>query len=365
MDITANIFDSFEELTKRNRDSLQKGYPTFIPLTGFPRTANYVPGFVPGEQIVVTASTGCGKSRFTRKILIKDVLKYANRKGFEVKVFLNSLEETPEKVASTLISEQIYTAHKKEFSFYDIMNYREEPLPESDMNIIQEAKNICSVVYKDLETVHIPSVTGFYKHVRDYMYNTGKIYKGKPGTPLKQVSAGEPWDVYIPDNPYRIVICISDTVDKYPAETIRGKYEDQYNTIKFFSSYYCRQILGMKMNVINCLVQQQVNNKEMIETNYKTGATIVEKLKPSLATLAKCKAVSEDCTLGLGLFDPVKLGITEYNGYDNLDEQPWSFRSLSVLKFREGELPPGAEIPLRCNFKIDEFKELPPPDTFS
>ena len=116
------------------------------------------------------------------------------------------------------------------------------------------------------------------------------------------------------------------------------------------------------MRVINCLVQQQVNNKEMIETNFK-GATIVDKLKPSLATLAKCKATSEDCTLGIGLFDPVKVGVTDYNGYENLDNQPYSFRSLSILKYREGELPPGAEIPLRCNFKIDEFKELPPPDT--
>lgn len=362
MDIRENIFTTFREATNDNRNKLVQGYPTLIPLIGFPRTSKYIPGIIPGEQIIVTASTGCGKSRLTRKLLVKDPLKYANQKGLEIKIFLNSLEETTDKVAATLVAERLYAKHHREFSFYDIMNYREDPLPDEEMNMIEEASRECSEIYKNLNTVHIPSITGFYKEVRDYMYSTGKVYKGKRGEALKQVDFGTPWDVYIPDNPARITIAISDTVDKYPGEHIRGEQMNQYDTIKYFSAYYSRQVLGMKMRVINCLVQQQVNNKEMIETNFK-GATIVEKLKPTLATLAKCKATSEDCTLGIGLFDPVKVGVTDYNGYENLDNQPYSFRSLSILKYREGELPPGAEIPLRCNFKIDEFKELPPPDT--
>jgi hypothetical protein len=320
-----------------------------------------VPGFIPGEHIIITGNTGSGKSRFTRKILIKDFMKYAKSKGFPIKIFLNSLEETPSKVAATLISDWLYAKHRKEYSYYDIMGYREDPLPDEDMNMIREAKAKCEEIYEDLSVVHIPSVTGFYKEVRDFMYSRGKVFQGKRLEEIKQVDFGSPWDIYVPNDPNQIVICISDTVDKYPGETIRGKYHEQYDAIKVFSSYFMRQLLGMKMGVMTALIQQQVNDKEKIDTNYQ-GKTIIEKLKPSLATLAKCKATSEDATLAFGIFDPLKVGLTDYNGYEAIDEQPWKFRSLSVLKFREGELPPGAEIPIKCNFKIDEFKELPPPD---
>lgn len=344
-----SIFKSFFNQSRLNKQSIDQGKPVIIPFD-FPKLSKFIPGVIRGEQILITASSGVGKSRFTRKVFIKDMLKYANRHNMPIKIFLNSLEESKEKVASTLVSETLYRKYNITLDYYTLNNYRESSLSEEIMSKIGECTDIAEEVYRQLEVVNIPSATGFYKHVRGYLANTGRfLYKGET------VSLGDRWDAYAPNDPNMIVIAISDTIDKYPAENILGVPQSQYETLKFFSSTYSRQRLGLGCGVINVLVQQQVNDKEIIETNYK-GNTVVEKMKPSLATLAKCKLTQEDATLAFGLFDPLRAGVTEYGGID-LENITYSFRSWSILKSRESSLE-DREIALACNFVIDEFKEL-------
>jgi len=267
-----------------------------------------------------------------------------------VKIILNSLEETEEKVAATLIAEIYYRKFNTALDYYTLSNYREESLDEATMNRVSECVKEAEIMYKDLEVVQIPSATGFYHKVRNYLATVGDyMYNGE------KVEPGQRWNEYIPDDPNQIVIAISDTIDKYPAESMKGVATSQYETLKTFSSTYMRQRLGLGCGVITVIVQQQVNDKEKVETTYK-GATIVEKMKPSLATLAKYKATQEDATLALGLFDPLRAGETEYGGFD-IPSLPYSFRSCMVLKTREGAVE-DKEIPLACNFIIDEFKEI-------
>lgn len=345
-----SIYRDFYKTSLNNKQSIDKGNPVIIPFSFSPKLCEAIPGLVRGDYIVVSASSGVGKSRFTRKVFIKDVLKYANQHNMPVKIFLNSLEEPEEKVAATLVGELYYRKYNTTLDYYTLMNYREESLDESTMNRVSECVEEAELLYKDLEVVQIPSATGFYHKVRDYLATVGSfMYNGQ------EVNVGERWNKYVPDNPNQIVIAISDTIDKYPGEHIQGKMQSQFETLKMFSSIYMRQRLGLACGVITVIVQQQVNDKEKVETTYK-GKTIVEKMKPSLATLAKYKATQEDATLAFGLFDPLRAGEKVYGDID-ITSLPYSFRSLIVLKTREGAVE-DREIPLACNFTIDEFKQI-------
>lgn len=345
-----SIYRDFYKTSLNNKQSIDKGNPVIIPFSFSPKLCEAIPGLVRGDYIVVSASSGVGKSRFTRKVFIKDVLKYASQYNMPVKIFLNSLEEPEEKVAATLVGELYYRKYNTTLDYYTLMNYREDSLDDLTMNRVSECVEEAELLYKDLEVVQIPSATGFYHKIRDYLATVGSfMYNGQ------RVSVGERWNKYVPDNPNQIVIAISDTIDKYPGEHIQGKMQSQFETLKMFSSVYMRQRLGLACGVITVIVQQQVNDKEKVETTYK-GKTIVEKMKPSLATLAKYKATQEDATLAFGLFDPLRAGEKTYGDID-ITSLPYSFRSLIVLKTREGAVE-DREIPLACNFTIDEFKQI-------
>lgn len=56
-----HLFNSeFYQLSLRNKKQLDKGYPTIIPFYNFPRLSKYIPGIVPGDHVIVTASTNVG-----------------------------------------------------------------------------------------------------------------------------------------------------------------------------------------------------------------------------------------------------------------------------------------------------------------
>jgi hypothetical protein len=336
--------------SKKNKDSIDAGKPVIIPFRSFPKLSQYIPGILKNEQIIVTASTGVGKSRISRKMFIKDPLKFAKEKQMPVKVILNSLEESPEKVSQTLISEILYRKHGISLNFYELSNQTLNSLSDEIMNKYDECVSIAEEIYKDLIIVNINSATGFYQRCRSELAKLGDYtLKGK------RVNEGEQWDTFTYYDPNQLFINITDTVDKLQAENIKGVPHNQYQVIKFFSSVYLDSRLRRKCGTTNVLIQQQVNDKEKVETTYK-GRTIVEKMKPSLSTLAKCKATQEDATLAFGLFDPKRVGEEEYNGID-LTNPNLNFRSLSILKAREASIQ-DKEIPLQCNFLIDEFKEM-------
>jgi len=294
------------------------------------------------------------KSRFVRKVFVKDIIDYANQSGLEVHIILNSLEESENKVISTLVASDIYRRYGVQVNYYDLNNYSTKPMSSEQMKMIAESEGAIEDYMKYVDIVHISNPTGFYKYVMDYLYSTGTfLLKGQPLKEKKYYSTE--WDTYIPDNPARIVVAISDTMNKYQPEN-----GDFYRTLRTFSEFYSRNLLGLRCGVISIIIQQQKGSKEAIDTNFR-GATIIEKLKPSIDALADITGSAQDATLILGLFSPLKFGECNYNGYPDLTKLNGKFRVLSVLKTREGELEQNNEIPLFCQLAIDEFEELPLP----
>lgn len=346
---------TFYEQSSLRRDQLKRGEYTFIPFSSFPRLAQHVPGFIPGDQVIITANTGQGKSRFMRKICIKDPIAFAEQYGIKLKIFLNSLEETIEKVQSTFVASALYELYGIEIDYYTLNHYcSRDNMVEDDLWVkVKEAeRHVQQTISKYLEVIHISNGYGIYKHVREWLFRNGTFtYKGA------EVSVGDQWDNYIPNEPNTFVIVITDTVNKLRPE----KSDTLYNSLIDFSSKYSRNLLGMRCGVINVLVQQQSPDKERVEMNLK-GQTMIDKLKCSLDALRDCRATQEDATLILGLFDPVKYQGYHYKGYPDLRNLKGDFRVLQFLKVREAKMSSDRELPLIAHFGRDEFEELPLPN---
>lgn len=344
-------FDKFYEGTDYRRNQLLKAVPTILPFKSFSRLSKYIPGIIPNDQIIICANTGIGKSRFMRKIIIKDPLNYAIANNIKIKIFLNSLEESIDKVISTFVSSYLYENYGLELSYYQLNNYSTEPLTEDIMSKIKEAKAYVDHLQEYIDIVHISNPYGFYIHIWKWLFENGTFYNDD----VKLESYSIQWNKYVPNDPNQIVIAISDTINKYQEENGKGTYQ----TLRTFSEFYSRKLLGIQCNVINVLIQQLSPDKEKLELNLR-GKTMIEKLKPSLDALRDCRATQEDATLIFGLFDPSKYGESHYQGYD-LTKLNGKFRSLIVLKTREGELDSNNEIPLIAYLGRDEFEELPLP----
>lgn len=350
-----SYFSEYYEALQARQRRLKEGIPTIIPVS-FPRLSKHIPGFIPGEStVILTGSTGSGKSRFARKLFVKDVLEFTKKKGLKATVILNSLEERQSKVVSTLVSTFLAETYQIELGYYEQNNYGIHPMEDDMLQLIGGAEDYINELEKHVEIVHHPNPTGMYKHVMDYLFRHGTFLKsGQKLTQVKYYSTD--WDTYIPHDPTHIVITITDTLNKYQAE----KDNSHYQTLRTFSEFYCHNILGLRCGVLNCIVQQQKGSKEAYETNFK-GTTIIEKMKPSLDALADCTGTQQDGTEILGVFNPVKWDEFNYGGYPDLRNLKGKFRSISVLKCREGELEMNNEIPMFCKLGYDSFEELPLP----
>ena len=69
--------------------------------------------------------------------------------------------------------------------------------------------------------------------------------------------------------------------------------------------------------------------------------------------------MSRDADIVLGLFSPIRFGITEYFGYD-ITILKDHIRFLEVIVNRNGEM--GGILPLWFDGAVCDFKELPKPD---
>lgn len=354
-------FDSFISGIDGRQDYLNRGVPTLVPFYNFPRLSTIIPGIIPGDNVIITANTGVGKSRFARKLFIKDIINYGKKNGMEVKIFLNSLEEPVEKVVSSFIMTELHKKYNlSSLSYYELNNFGTKAMSSDLRQKIGECKDKIDDIQNYLEITQIPNPYGFYIHILKWLFATGKFYKDNKIVPefkdIKQSASN--WDIYVPDNKNRLVIAISDTVDAYIAEGDKSQYQTILDFVKFFS----RTVLGIRCGVLNVWIQQQSPELERIQTNV-SGKTLIDKVKPGLDTLLACKATQQAATLVLALFDPVVYGEFNYYGYRDLRELNGDFMSLIILKGREITKKKGTEIPMIAHLGRDEFIELPRPDS--
>lgn len=357
-DYKPSFTSSFLNLTKSNKNKLEKGKPTLIPFP-FPSFKDSIPGIEVGSLSAIAGISGIGKSRITRALCVQNTIEFAENNGMNVHIILNSLEESSEKVISTLVSSKLDEVYNTSLNYYQINNYSADtPLSDNLMRQIEHCSKLVDEDYGDrLDIVNQPNPLEFYKYVLKYLFTIGKFYKKGKELKLKEVLNDE-YDSfeYCVDT---LVMVISDTVNKYQANNGKTKYE----SVKEFSEYFSRQRLGLVCNVTSTFTIQMSVDLARLETDYK-GNKLLQKSLPSISHILTVRSIVEDLTLLLAVYDPSILGFTDYMGYHNLHKMKngAKFRSLIVLKTREGDIAfPKNSIPLCCRFSVDKIEQLPPP----
>lgn len=345
-------YDGFMEGFERRRQATLAGKLTYLPIHDiFPRLASVFPGFIPGEYVLITGASGAAKSRFTRFLFVKHVINLIHQYGINAKIFYNSTEESLEKIESTFVQSYLFKKYKLDIPFYDIMHFLMpgKALPIDTVRKIAEGKEIVDqLIRPHMHISHETNPYGFYSILRNHFFETGTFYNED-----KKVAQGEMFTRYVPNDPNSFTIGISDNINNYSAE--QGKTHEA--TLKYFSEVYCRKIVCIKCNGIIVNVQQQVGDKERIESNFKTTA-MAEKLYPSLDSLAHCTHTHRDATIALGLFKPQKFSriMPKYGGYETKINR--TLTGLHILKTRES-MPVTANILPMNHLPGDIFEELP------
>ena len=355
-------FNKYEYEVDIRKQLLQKGIPTMLPFRKFPRLMEKLPGIIRGEQMGLTGLSGDGKSRFL-KAIIKDFVDFSKGHKIKCKIFLNSLEETPEKIRSSVIASAIYKKYGVQLTYFQINNYGLKWTEENDKieQMVKSVQDEVNTFFEDFEYCTIANPYGFFLKVVEYLFHNGTFYQDNVAVTSWDIvkQGSKHWNRYIANDPSQFAIAITDTLDALMPES--GK--SQYETVKDFSKFFSRKLLGMICGVASIFVQQQDSELNRAVVNFK-GQTIIDQCKPGLDKLLVCKATQQDYSIAVALFDPIRYGEEHYLDYDLTRlKSDGNFRSLIILKTREGNNLRNAEIPLMCYFGRDEFVELPLPNS--
>lgn len=318
---------------KLNQERLKTGLRNSLILEPyFPKLSQYVPAIIPNDYIILAGRTGTGKSRMLRT-LIKVAISDAKRYNYKAKIFLNALEETPERIKAAWILQRLITNHNITMTFYELMGYVKK------IHTVQEEKAIeeCYLSYEKeiepyLDLVAIRQPFGFYKHVREWAYNKGKFFlETKTNdiiTDRKQVDpVKDRYNKFEPHDPNLKVYVATDHILFYAPEKGKTKWE----TIIDYSKTYCRGMLNNVYGFTVINLSQFSAESEKKQFTFK-GANIIEKLEPDLTSFAEVKPIVDDATIVWGMFYPFRYKIKEHNGFEVFD----TMRSLHLLKTREG-----------------------------
>jgi replicative DNA helicase len=347
-------FSGFDK-TIEKIDSNRKNDVNCLPI-GLKRFEPYFQGILQACYYLITASSGIGKSKFSKAFFIDrpyEFYKNNQHLNLKLKIFYFSLEESREKFFLSLISTLLYKKYKISKSIRDLKSIGEGNKIDDDLfNKIKELKPEIDKLEDIVEVIdNIRNPYGIYKHVKEYMDLNGEIKIGKRIVEGKEREI----KVYEPKNPNTYVIIITDHLSLLQPE----KGSSLFDSMLKYSSEYCLHLRDFyKCTVVN--VQQQTAAKEAVEYNFK-GNSIEAKLEPSLDSLADCKLTQRDCDVAFGLFAPERYEIKNHRGYDITILQD-TYRQLAKLKDRDGE----ANVRIGLHFKgeVNYFEELPKAEEF-
>ena len=116
------IFERLVQQIETNYERWSKGGHNFIPI-GFNRFRFAIPGIIKSSITIVTASSGVGKSKYTRTYYVKNVLEFCIDKP-ELKPIIPvfSLELSPEEYLADIICSKLYEDYKIRISYRQLMS---------------------------------------------------------------------------------------------------------------------------------------------------------------------------------------------------------------------------------------------------
>lgn len=352
-----SLFDKTIQTIHENRNNVLEGKINCIPIP-FIKLKEYLPGFIKGTNWIFSASSGIGKTQLTKYIIYKNFL-YAKKNNIEIHSLYFALEESAEELMMSFISIHLYHKYKIEvdvLTLESMFDNKEKIVSDYVLKIIDQEAEFFRNFEEHLhiyETTANPTgikikVTEFAKE-RGFFEYEEIIINNEPVKTVKK---------YNPNNIDEYVFVYVDHLSLLEPEANKFKQADTlHSAMSLFSTSYSRRYFAKVLNYIPVLIQQQAAISEEKQYNNK-GELNIDKLKPTLNTLADNKLTARDALFVLALFAPDRYNIKNYRGYD-ISVLKDNIRILTLLKNRKGRS--NFEIPLLFNGNVNWFQELPYP----
>lgn len=347
-----NLVNRTLEYLQDRRNKLLNGGINSIP-SPFVRFRSEFVGIEQGKYYVTTAATKGGKTQFTSFMFLYTPLLYAynNPDKIRLKVFYYPLEETPEDITKRFMSYLLNDLSGGEIhiSPADLQSTdNNKPVSQEVLDALKGEEFQKILRFYEDTVIFSPSrnATGVYQEVKRYMEEHGTVHR-RPQTvkdDFGNTKEVQVFDHYTPDDPDEYVIVIFDHLSLIQTE--RGMTLKQ--SADKLSEYFV--ILRNRYNVTPVLVQQQAFDMESLD------AFKANKLRPTAQGLADSKYSARDCNVLLGLFNPFKHELPEYQKYD-ITKLKDKCRFLEVVLNRGGSS--GGLIGLYFDGAVCEWAELP------
>lgn len=346
-----SIFDRAVSKIERN---WKKDY-NCIPFSGkLPRFSEYLPGIMQNTYYIVTGSSKTGKTQFTDNFFLYLPYDFALLNPGSVKIFYNSLEIDLESKIIQGIGRKLFLDYGLVVPQYQLISMSRNRMNEELYQKIVKLRKYFEPL-NDIVTI-TDAQRGpkeIYQEISEFASSSGKVKTKR--TPqfdpkTRQVLEIEEFDQYIPNDPEKYVIIITDHVSELSTEgfgDIKSAVEAHSDNMRRIRNQYGYTIID---------VQQQSASKESVE-NFK-----LDKLEPSTDGLAESKLTQRKADVILGLFAPHLHDLSTYRGYDIKSKLGSNYRNLSIIRNRYGES--NINVGLYTNPQCMYFEELPKADEF-
>ncbi len=344
-----NVFDDFEDDVEKGIRGQNLGLST--GLSKFDKLIGKVQG---STYYLIGGNTGTGKTAFVDFCFVlspyADYLKQTiNRHLSEaplikLRVFYYSFEIAAKVKIAKWVCALMYYRYGMIIDIKEVYS-RNSILSEEKYQLIKGCRQY---VEQMMEHVHIfdhpMNPYGIYKEVSDYMNVNGKeinvikVIKGKEFTFKK----------YIPNDPYEIVLVIEDHIGL-------ARKEKDLLTKKDIIDKGSENAITLRNRYGVSKVAVSQFNRDLADIDRRRFT----ELTPQLEDFKNTGNVAEDCNIAMTLFNPDRYNLNEYSGIQRIKDFGGRYRSLSLLKFREG----GDMIKHDLNFCGENgvFRELPVP----
>lgn len=349
-------FDKLYQKILHNRKLKDSGKVTSIQ-PPFPRFAKKFPGFEQGKYFGITASSGIGKTKFTKFFCLTSVHKFCRANNIKYKMFYIALEESEDEFWYSFISTMLFEKFHKSISVPELKCLGELYIDDETLEEIKECQQYVEDLMESIEVIdYISNGYGIYKYVREYAKANGRFYFQD-----KEVTSDELHDKYVANNPDEYVFVITDHLSLLASETDKDTKQklSHWESIRKYTQDYCLKGFVKRFNYIVIDVQQQESQSEKKQFTNK-GESIEEKLFPSLSELADFKLSQRNWDVALGIFSPARYEIEKFRGYDITKLQD-RYRCIGVLKDRWYGCA-NNYIHLYFDGKANYFQELPRTD---
>ena len=344
------------EKLKYRRQRIIDGLINCVPLP-FQRFRLWWPGIEKKRYFILTASQKVGKSKLADYLFVYEPFFYALEHPEQVryKVLYFTLEMGKEEKINEFLCHLLFRLDNIRISPTDLKSTNvDNPVPQYILELLESEKyenylkkfEEC-VTYIDFEK----NPTGINKYCRNFALERGHIVY-KKGL-IKDDFTGKPKEIdipdfYVPDDPEEYRVIIIDNYSNLSSESGLNKMQ----TIEKMSKYCITLRDQLEYSIV--AVQHQAQAQEGIE-NFK-----LNKLKPSADGLADAKTTIRDVNCAVGLFNPFKYGLAQYEGYD-ITKFKNNIRFMEIMEDRDNG-GAGQICPLYFDGAVSAFFELPLPD---